>query len=48
MLVFSSDFIFSSYSAAAACVLARRANGWVEWKNKEGKTIDELKRKYKQ
>lgn len=34
-----------SPSAAAAVVLARRANGWTEWRNKEGKTIDEIKRK---
>ncbi len=45
LLVFESDYIFPSYSAAAACVLARRANGWMEWKNKDGKTLDELKRK---
>lgn len=43
--IFESDHIFSAYSAAAACVLARRANGWIEWKNKDGKTLDELKRK---
>jgi hypothetical protein len=45
LYVFTSDHIFPSYSAAAACVLARRANGWTEWKNKDGKTLDELKRK---
>lgn len=45
LYVFTSDYIFPSYSAAAACVLARRANGWMEWKNKDGKTLDELKRK---
>ncbi len=45
MYVFESDSIFDSYSAAAACILARRANGWIEWKNKDGKTLDELKRK---
>jgi hypothetical protein len=43
--VFQNDHIFNSPSAAAACVLARRANGWAEWKNKEGKTLDELKRR---
>lgn len=45
LLIFQSDYIFSSPSAAAVVVLARRANGWIEWKNKEGKTLDELKRK---
>ena len=34
----------SSPSAAAAAVLARSANGWNEWKNANGKTIDELYR----
>jgi len=45
LLVFLEDYSFTSPSAAAVTVLARRANGWVEWKNKEGKTLDELKRK---
>jgi predicted GIY-YIG superfamily endonuclease len=44
ILVFTADYIFSSPSAAAASILARRANGWIEWKNKDGKTLDELKR----
>lgn len=38
---------FSSVSTAAALVLGRRANGWLEWKNKDGKTLDELIRKEK-
>lgn len=42
---FTSDYIFSSPSAAAAVVLARNANGWIEWKYKDGKTLDEVKRK---
>jgi hypothetical protein len=41
---FASDYIFSSPSAAAATVLAREANGWLEWKYKNGKTLDEVKR----
>lgn len=41
---FTSDYIFSSPSAAAATVLGRRANGWTEWKYKNGKTLDEVKR----
>jgi len=45
LLVFQIDHIFSSPSAAAGTILARRANGWKDWKNKEGKTLDELKRK---
>lgn len=41
---FTTDHIFSSPSAAAASVLARRSNGWVEWKYKDGKTLDKVKR----
>ena len=33
---------FGSPSTAAATVLGRRANGWMEWKNKEGVNIDQL------
>ena len=40
----SEVFFFSSPSAAAAVVLARRANGWIEWKYKDGRTLDEVKR----
>ncbi|MCQ2475568.1 MAG: GIY-YIG nuclease family protein [Clostridia bacterium] len=36
---------FSSPSYAAAFVLGSSANGWTEWKNKDGKTLDELFRK---
>jgi len=43
-LVFNKDHIFSSPSASAAVVLARRANGWIEWKYNDGKTLDQLKR----
>jgi len=45
--VFTADHIFNSPSAAAATILARRANGWTEWKNKEGKTLDEKIRRGK-
>ncbi|HBS27340.1 MAG TPA: hypothetical protein DD827_09500 [Gammaproteobacteria bacterium] len=33
-----------SPSGSAVVVLARRANGWLEWKYKDGKTLDEVKR----
>ncbi len=36
---------FSSPSTAASFVLGHSANGWVEWKNKDGKTLDEIYRK---
>ena len=44
ILLFTKDHVFSSPSASAAVVLARRANGWIEWKYKDGKTLDEVKR----
>ena len=44
VFVFAEDFVFGSPSAASAAVLGRKANGWTEWKNKEGKTIDEIYR----
>lgn len=43
--VFQEDYLFKSPSSAAAQVLARNANGWSEWKDKAGKTLDELERK---
>ena len=45
VLVFTDDYTFSSPSASAAVVLARRANGWIEWKDKNEITMDELIRK---
>lgn len=36
---------FTSPSSAAMFVLGGSTNGWVEWKNKGGKTLDELFRR---
>lgn len=44
MLVFTRDHLFSSPSMAAMVVMGRSANGWIEWKAANGKTLDELKR----
>ena len=44
VLVFTEDYVFSSPSTAAGVVLARSANGWREWKFKDGRTLDEVKR----
>ncbi|MBS4224206.1 GIY-YIG nuclease family protein [Lederbergia citrea] len=44
VLVFQENYIFSSPSAAAGAVLARRANGWTEWKDENGITLDQLRR----
>ena len=41
---FTTNHVFSTPSAAAAAVLGRRANGWMEWKYKDGRTLDEVKR----
>jgi hypothetical protein len=43
--VFAQDYIFNSPSTAGGVILGRSTNGWTKWKNKEGKTLDELKRK---
>ena len=46
--VFQEDFTFSSPSMAASVVLARTANGWMEWKIQDGeeiKTLDDVIRK---
>ena len=44
MLVFTRDHLFASPSTAAVAVMGRTANGWLEWKSPQGKTLDELKR----
>lgn len=36
---------FSTPSGAACFVLGGSQNGWVEWKNADGKTLDEIYRK---
>lgn len=42
--VFTQDYLFTSPSTAAAVVLGRTANGWVEWKDKNGATLSEIHR----
>jgi hypothetical protein len=42
--VFQENFTFSSPSTAASVVLGRSANGWIEWKDRNGKTLDEVLR----
>ena len=36
---FSKDYLFQSPSTAAAVVMGRSANGLIEWKKKDGKTL---------
>lgn len=43
-VVFTKDHKFRSPSMAAVAVLGRTANGWQEWKDKDGKTLDAVKR----
>ncbi len=39
---FTQDYSFSSPSMAAAVVLGRSANGRIEWKDAQGRTLKEL------
>ncbi|WP_231617764.1 DUF4357 domain-containing protein [Novipirellula aureliae] len=41
---FTQDYLFNAPSTAAAFVLGRNANGWVEWKDKNDATLSELHR----
>ena len=44
VLVMTRDYLFTSPSMAAVALQGRSANGWLEWKNQHGKTLDEVKR----
>ncbi|MEW4453746.1 GIY-YIG nuclease family protein [Bremerella sp. JC817] len=41
---FLQDYLFSSPSAAAVMVIGARANGWTEWKDKQGSTLSDIHR----
>ncbi len=43
-LRFAKDHLFDSPSGAAAAVLGRTANGWIEWKRADGETLSKVKR----
>lgn len=43
-MVFQKDHLFSSPSAAAVALVNGHANGWISWKDKDGRTLDEIKR----
>jgi hypothetical protein len=43
--IFQEDHLFSSPSQAAAIIIGSSANGWLEWKDEKGKSLDELLRK---
>jgi Domain of unknown function (DUF4357) len=42
-LRFTQDYLFQSPSGAAAFVLGRAADGWLEWKNKEGLNLSDAR-----
>jgi len=44
LYVFTRNHLFPSPSQAAMALMGRSANGWVEWKAINSKTLDELKR----
>lgn len=43
--VFLENHVFNAPSTASDVVLARSSNGWTEWKDKKGRTLDERIRK---
>lgn len=43
-VIFEKDHLFGSPSMAATALTGRTCNGWIEWKTKEGKTLDAVKR----
>jgi len=45
ILIFNEDYVFNSPSTAGGVVLGRSTNGWTQWKDKNGITLDKLKRK---
>ena len=43
-LVFARDHPFDSPSGASGVVLGRSSNGWQEWEDQQGRTLDEIER----
>lgn len=43
-VVFLKDHVFGSPSMAAIALLGRQSNGWKEWRNESGATLDAVKR----
>lgn len=43
-LRFTQDYLFGTPSGAAAVVLGRTSNGWVDWKSLDGRTLHDVKR----
>lgn len=45
VLVFNEDVLFTSPSGASAVVCGTTCNGWLDWKNADGVTLQDLKRR---
>ncbi|PLC06653.1 DUF4357 domain-containing protein [Variovorax sp. RO1] len=43
-VVFERDHLFRSPSMAGLSLLGRTCNGWIDWKTKDGRTLDAVKR----
>jgi len=43
-VIFEKDHLFHSPSMAAIALTGRKANGWLEWKTKDGQTLDTMQR----
>lgn len=46
-IIFLQDYLFSSPSTASSIIIWNKSNGWIEWKNENWKTLDEIERKNK-
>ena len=44
-IIFTKDHLFNSPSSSASFISWASLNWWIEWKNKEWKTLDEIERK---
>lgn len=44
-IIFIEDYLWSSPSFSASILTWRPTNWWIEWKNKDWKTLDEIERK---
>lgn len=44
VFTFLKDHLFGSPSTAASVLAARPSNGWMDWRDKDNRTLDELKR----
>ena len=42
-VVFTKDHLSTSPGMVAAAVVGRTVNGWLDWKTKDGKSLDAVK-----